>query len=188
MDVARAVYQEGLSVGHPLPLDAPPDGFLRCPQCGQLAKRKSRVQVTCGAQLCGRRWQYERERRSKDYREANRRRCAAWYQEHKAEHIAKVGARRRRTYGGAAGPWFATPHAVERWREHYDRDATTYEEALGHLLRECDGAHFVKALETGPQLWRGPKPRRARFVVSVCSEGELPALVTVLPPFDGWRR
>lgn len=188
MDVAQAIYQEGLSVGRPLPLDAAPDGFLRCAECRELAVRKSGAQVTCGAKACQMRRYYRGARRRPEYREANRRRCAAWYEAHRDEHIERVVSGSRRTYGGAAGPWFATPHAVERWREHYDREAETYEAALGSLLVECEAAHFVKALDTGPQLWRGPKPRKARFIVSVCSEGELPALVTVLAPFDGFGR
>lgn len=72
---------------------------------------------------------------------------------------------------------------MQRWREHFDRSSGS-SEALDHLIAECDGAHFVKALNTGPQLWRSAKPRRARFVVSVGSEGTLPVLVTVLSTFD----
>lgn len=84
---------------------------------------------------------------------------------------------------GARGRWFVTPHALQRWREHFDRRSEALS-ALDHLIAECDGAHFVKALDTGPQLWRGSSPRRARFVVSVGSEGSLPVLVTVLSTFD----
>jgi hypothetical protein len=103
------------------------------------------------------------------------------------EHETR-GMEMRLTSGpGAAGRWFCGPHPVKRWREYFAPSAT-YEQALGQLITEIDGARFVKALDTGPQLWRGPRPRRARFVVSVCSEGMLPALVTVLPPFDGHRR
>ncbi len=88
---------------------------------------------------------------------------------------------------GARGRFFVTPHAVAMWRERYEPDAT-YEQALRRIIVDAGKAHFVKALETGPQLWRGPKPRRARYIVTVCSEGELPSLITVLPPFDGWAR
>lgn len=84
---------------------------------------------------------------------------------------------------GARGRWFVTPHALQRWSEHFDRRSSALA-ALDHLIAECDGAHFVKALDTGPQLWRGKSPRRARFVVSVGSEGTLPVLVTVLSTFD----
>jgi hypothetical protein len=84
---------------------------------------------------------------------------------------------------GARGRWFVTPHALQRWREHFDRRSAALV-ALDHLIAECESAHFVKALDTGAQLWRGAQPRRARFVVSVGSEGSLPALVTVLSTFD----
>lgn len=97
---------------------------------------------------------------------------------------------------GAAGRWFVGEHVIERWIERFTprafREAERTEEqrakVLGWILDEAERARFVKALDTGVQLWRGPKPRRVRFIVTVCSEGELPALVTVLPACDGWAR
>lgn len=85
---------------------------------------------------------------------------------------------------------------IERWIERFTprafREAERTEEqrakVRGWILDEAERARFVKALDTGVQLWRGPKPRRVRFIVTVCSEGELPALVTVLPACDGWVR
>jgi len=44
------------------------------------------------------------------------------------------------------------------------------------------GAHFVRQQRNG-ELWRGPKPRRLRFIVSRDEPG-LPQLVTVLFAFD----
>jgi hypothetical protein len=186
MNVA-SLLQDGLTIGRPPVVDAPaPDGFVRCVSCHELAQRRTSAQITCGRKACQSRVQYHRSRRSEAFREANKRRCAAWYQANREAHIAKVVARSRRTYGGATGPWFATPHAVQRWREYFDPRVRSYEKALGNLLRECHGARFIRVLDTGAQLWRGPRPRRARFIVSLTSEGELPALVTVLPSFDGW--
>lgn len=98
-------------------------------------------------------------------------------------HEAKKEPRVVAPKEGARGRWYVTPHALQRWREHFDRRSSALA-ALDHLIAECDGAHFVKALNTGPQLWRGSKPRRVRFVVSVGSEGTLPVLVTVLSTFD----
>lgn len=97
---------------------------------------------------------------------------------------------------GATGRWFVTPHAIDKWIARFTprsfREAERTEEqrvrVLGWILDEAERARFVKALDTGVQLWRGPKPRRVRFIVTVCSEGTLPALLTVLPACDGWVR
>lgn len=58
------------------------------------------------------------------------------------------------------------------------------EAAIGALIRATDDARFIRACDGGHQLWRGPKPLRLRFFVTVCSEGPLPALVTVKGPYD----
>ncbi len=186
MDVSGALAN-GLTPRKPLGLDPAPPGFLRCTICGELAVRRSRVQVTCGRRLCSKRRDHQVARRRQEYREANRRRCAAWYEANKVRHVANVVERAKRSYNGAAGPWFVTPHAVEAWRERYDSADASYEAVLGRVIADAEQAHFVKVLESGAQLWRGPKPRRARYVVEV-GDGEKPVLVTVLPPFDGHGR
>lgn len=85
---------------------------------------------------------------------------------------------------GAAGPWFITPHALDRFRERVTGGAElSYEEALGRIIREAQGAHHVKNLDSGSQLWRGPKPLRLRYLVAGSERGK-PALVTVLPSHD----
>ena len=110
-----------------------------------------------------------------------------------APHVT-TGYEFRRVQGqperpGAAGRWFVTPHAVARFRERLPAArAMTYEQALGAIIRDVDAAHFVKALDTGVQLWRGPKPWRLRYIVtSAGSPGALPVLVTVQLAFDGRR-
>ena len=87
---------------------------------------------------------------------------------------------------GARGPFFVTPHAVRRYIERV-RPGLTYEQALGELVAMARGAHLVKELASGLELWRGPPPRRLRFRVSPGCGG-LPQLVTVLEAFDGLRR
>lgn len=102
---------------------------------------------------------------------------------------AECRALQRGAAPGATGRWFMTPHAVRAFMARAaGASRMTYEQALGEMIREAERAHFIKALDTGPQLWRGPGPRRMRYIVTVCSHGDLPACVTVLPPFDGFRR
>lgn len=88
----------------------------------------------------------------------------------------------------AAGRWFITPHAVERYRERIE-PGLTYDEALGRLVALSEGAHFVREKVTVDfgrvEIWRGPKPTRLRCYVVPGREGELDVLVTVLPTFDG---
>lgn len=81
-----------------------------------------------------------------------------------------------------AGPWFITPHAVHRYIERV-RPHLTYERALSDLIEESRRAHAVKEIQPGLWLWRGGKPRRLRFRVSVMGSGA-PQLVTVLTAFD----
>lgn len=80
------------------------------------------------------------------------------------------------------GRWFITPHAVTRFRERTAWDGN-YVSARKELEKESQDAHFVKSLDSGAELWRGPKPRRLRFLVGP-GEGGLPALLTVLAAFD----
>lgn len=81
------------------------------------------------------------------------------------------------------GAWFITPHAVDRYREHTGRPEMAYEAALAELVEESRGAHHVKRLQSLKELWRGPKPRRLRFIVGDGEDGK-PALVMVLPETD----
>ncbi len=78
----------------------------------------------------------------------------------------------------AAGRWFVTPHAVQRYRERLDRSAT-YEQALAQLIR-WSAAAVLKHPDWHPgiDLYRSPKPWRARLYVSRRGPG-LPQLVTV---------
>lgn len=61
----------------------------------------------------------------------------------------------------AAGAWFVTPHAVERYREHVPSAALlSYDEALAQLV---EVSRVTRA--NGAVLYRGPKPLRLRCVV-----------------------
>lgn len=81
-----------------------------------------------------------------------------------------------------AGPWFITPHALERYVAIVGSTGSR-ESDLARLGHECGRAHHVKATRDDCHLWRGPKPRRLRFIVGP-GEGEKLALVTVLPACD----
>lgn len=86
-----------------------------------------------------------------------------------------------------AGRWFITPHAVDRFRErvHWAR-RFSYAKALGELINASERAHFVRILDSGKELWRGPKPMKLRLIVAPsATPGELPQLVTVRPLFRG---
>lgn len=89
----------------------------------------------------------------------------------------------------AAGRWYITDHAVERYCERFAR-GLTYEQALGVLIHMADRAHRVKVHRTGLVLYRLGKPEKLRFLVDedvANAPGQLPKLVTVLPQCDGWR-
>lgn len=83
---------------------------------------------------------------------------------------------------GAKGPFFITPHAVNRYRERVHR-GISYERALGELIEQAWRAHYVKDYHAG-QYWRGPKPMRLRLIVAPSTGDELPQVVTVLPAAD----
>lgn len=82
-----------------------------------------------------------------------------------------------------SGPWEVTDHAVQRYIERVRR-GLPYDQALGEIVYQSHHAHFVKALPSGLELWRGPKPRRLRFRVDPSRDGGKPRLVTVLFAFD----
>lgn len=71
-----------------------------------------------------------------------------------------------------------TPHAVQRYRERVAPNMS-YEGALGCIINDSVGAHKVKDLDAGAELWRGPKPRRLRYIVSRDAQ-----VITVLFAFD----
>lgn len=87
---------------------------------------------------------------------------------------------------GAHGRFFATPHAVRRFRDRI-RPHLSYDQARRQLLRIAATAHPVKERRDGNWLWRAAKPTRLRLVIGA-GEGPLPAIVTVLDPHDGYQR
>lgn len=100
----------------------------------------------------------------------------------------------------AAGPWYVTPHAVRRFARYVlgwegrDEDPlpeALYRRALAEIIRESERAHFVRRYpqkegQAEADLWRGPKPRRLRYVVAttLAPGARLPTLITVLPRTD----
>lgn len=83
----------------------------------------------------------------------------------------------------ARGP-LVSAHALIRWVHHYGRRSGLAEQmqaALSALAAELDEAREIKTLDTGATLVRGPRPRRARFIVR---DG---VVVTVLDLWDGRR-
>lgn len=83
----------------------------------------------------------------------------------------------------ATGRFFVTPHAIERYTERIE-PGLSYEESLGRMIRDLDGAKKVRDLAPRDgvrcELWRGPRPRRTRYVIGY-AEGGLPQVVTVPP-------
>lgn len=98
---------------------------------------------------------------------------------------------------GAAGRWFITEHALRHfaqialgWKgDGFNRfPEDLRRRALTEIIRESQAAHLVRMLprtaEHPPsERWRGPKPRRLRYVVGA-GQGHLHALLTVLPACD----
>lgn len=96
-----------------------------------------------------------------------------------------------------AGPFFVGPHALRRYVQATQlvsearaaqilADERARARVLAELVDDVSGAHEVRATRDGCALWRGPRPRRLRYIVGP-GEGERPALVTVLPTHDGRR-
>lgn len=85
----------------------------------------------------------------------------------------------------AAGRWFIGPHSVRRYIERV-APRLSYEDALERMISESERSHYVRTERDGCELWRGPKPARARFIVQPQATG-LPVLRTVLAEFDGRR-
>ena len=90
------------------------------------------------------------------------------------------------------GPWYLTREAVR----HYlaltgcDPDTATDDDrarAEHELQQQIAEAHYVKdARAPHTELWRGPPPKRLRFLVRM--EGDAPQLVRVEGSFDGQSR
>ena len=157
---------------------------VTCPVCSRTVPRKMPHQRRCGSRQCKRKDQYRTAHQREGYRERNKARCRAWYATNQERQKRAVAVRRELSSDRCKGPWFMTPHAVERFRNRAGwQRASDYESALAALIDESRGAHFVKTLDTGAELWRGPKPRRLRFIVGA-GDGALPALVTVLGSYD----
>lgn len=76
------------------------------------------------------------------------------------------------------GKWFISPHAVHRYIERLAR-SLTYEQALDDLVAYSETAHYVKDWKPGVELWKGPKPRRLRFLIGHREDGA-PQLITVM--------
>lgn len=92
----------------------------------------------------------------------------------------------QRLPGQPSERWTISEHATDRYVERIDRGVTR-ERAREELVEQCLGAHFVKLLPGGLELWRGPKPRRIRLRAERRENGEM-VLATVLEAFDGLRR
>lgn len=87
---------------------------------------------------------------------------------------------------GANGPWYITYRAAEQyriirgWPDTDDaRDRADYE--LIELASKVAGKAPTKRTHQGHLVFRGPRPLRLYLIVSKRSEGELPALIGVLP-------
>lgn len=159
---------------------------VTCTVCGAVVPRRCPWQVRCGSRRCRKRGQYLAARERPGFREANAERCRAWYERNAERHKEAVAQRAEKS--GAVGRWFITPHAAKQFRDRAGwQRADDYESALVELIDESRAAHFVKVLDSGLELWRGPKPRRLRYIVGP-GEGSLPALVTVLRSHDKGQR
>lgn len=92
--------------------------------------------------------------------------------------------------GDAAGDFFVTSHAVQRYKERVPgARGLSYHQALSELIGVMKRSHRVKSLGNGLDLWRGPKPHRLRIRVAPSTAGFLPQVVTVLRGCDpGWQR
>lgn len=86
---------------------------------------------------------------------------------------------------GATGRFFVTPHALRRYIERI-RPGMCEREAREELLRYAARAKVVRRTRNKGVLMRAPRPLRFRFVVGP-GTGVLPAILTVLPPHDGWN-
>lgn len=81
----------------------------------------------------------------------------------------------------AQGPWFISPHAVNRYIERC-RGGLTRERALKELIAHAETARYLRSVTVGDygqcELWRTKDRRNWRLIVSREQPG-LPQLVTV---------
>ena len=105
--------------------------------------------------------------------------------------------------GSIAGKWFVTGHAARRFAQHAlgwtggEDDAlpeVLYKRALTEIIRDSEAAHVVRACTPrsgSPEavVWRGPKPRRLRYIVAAkpLDGYQVAGLMTVLPEYDRRR-
>ncbi len=80
----------------------------------------------------------------------------------------------------ADGEWFITPHAVCQYME-LRASPSRFADAQRDLVAFSRVAHYVKEAPGGCMLYRGPRPKRLRFIVEPPrGPADLPVLVTVL--------
>lgn len=90
----------------------------------------------------------------------------------------------------ATGPFFVTPHALRAWRERVEgaqcawSTEAEYRRSLRAMIDDLVLAHYVRPARNGADLWRGPSPRRARFIIGGEMRGAKRAVVTVLAEHD----
>lgn len=109
--------------------------------------------------------------------------------------ILDIFAEAQRRYprrAGAAGQFFVTPHAIERWMERVGPE-NTYEAALGACIHLSDKATKIGPAAPDPDtgeardLWEGRDAhgRAVRFIVGYRAhpgiDSALPQMVTILP-------
>lgn len=81
-------------------------------------------------------------------------------------------------------PWIVTEHAITRYIERV-RPRISRELARQELEAAASTAHYVGSRADGAERWRGPRPRRLRFIVE---PGSPPKLITVLAGCEAGRR
>lgn len=84
------------------------------------------------------------------------------------------------------GTWYITLRAVEDYLRLTGRDPDaaddTWDSAEEELRELAAEAHYVKTLDSGAEVWRGKRPLRLTFHVTLGArtEGDAPQLVRVL--------
>lgn len=97
--------------------------------------------------------------------------------------VVRRAPKRGDSQSGAPSRWAISDHAVDRYRKRCPgKHGISLEEAVTELRDLSAGAHYVKTLESGLELWRGGKPWRLRYRVERCHNGI--RLVTVLRGCD----
>lgn len=77
-----------------------------------------------------------------------------------------------------SGNWYITPHAIEKYlRIHHNH--LTWKAAKAELINHSYTTRYCKEINPQISLYRSPKPRRLRFIVSRRLPG-LPQLITIL--------